>query len=300
MRGVASLTLLRYVALLTVCCDGTPNGPGPLTVTITGDKTVLTAVGETVQLRATVTFANGTSQDQTNAAAWVSSNRNVATANATGLVTAVGAGEAEIRATYEGTTGRLVLQIATPSSVVVTAERTVLGDRGETVQLTATVRLPDGTAQDQTKTAEWSSSRPEVATVNQAGLVTSVSDGETRIEATYKGVSGALFIRVDIPPPRVELISPADGDTVGLRVTFRWRVRHPEPGWTYRFELRLDKGVDACDSGFEDMFDASTQTSLTVDLDPPRYRGQSADWGVRTADSRGRTLCTNDFRFRVK
>ena len=44
--------------------------------------------------------------------------------------------------------------------------------------------------------AEWSSSAPDVATVDENGVVTAVSEGETEIRATYAGVTQSVVLRV--------------------------------------------------------------------------------------------------------
>src|SRR5437588_348633 len=61
--------------------------------------------GSTVQLTATATFTDNTTQDVTNSATWSSSNTNAATVSSTGLVTAsaVNTGVANITATFQGT-----------------------------------------------------------------------------------------------------------------------------------------------------------------------------------------------------
>ena len=44
--------------------------------------------------------------------------------------------------------------------------------------------------------AEWSSSAPDVATVDENGVVTAISEGETEIRATYAGVTQSVVLRV--------------------------------------------------------------------------------------------------------
>jgi hypothetical protein len=73
-----------------------------------------------------------------------------------------------------------------------------------------------------------------------------------------------------------------------------------EGGETYRFEVRLDKGVGACDDAVEEVFDAGFQTSLTLNLNPPIYAGQSVEIGVRATDSEGRRFCTAGVRVQVE
>jgi len=58
--------------------------------------------GQTSQWSAQATFSDSTSQNITNSAAWSSANTSVATVNSSGVVTAVAAGTADIRISYQG------------------------------------------------------------------------------------------------------------------------------------------------------------------------------------------------------
>jgi hypothetical protein len=60
-----------------------------------------------------------------------------------------------------------------------------------TTQLTATGNYSDGTQQNLTSTAVWTSSSSSTASVN-AGLVTAVADGDTNITATASGVNSNM------------------------------------------------------------------------------------------------------------
>ncbi|HEY3547203.1 MAG TPA: Ig-like domain-containing protein [Propionicimonas sp.] len=89
---------------------GSPSGPSPSipvvsSVTVTSTGTVSPNVGISVQLKATVSFSNGSTQDVTTLATWRSSNVAVATVSATGLLSAVAAGQADITAVYQAVTG---------------------------------------------------------------------------------------------------------------------------------------------------------------------------------------------------
>jgi hypothetical protein len=68
--------------------------------------------GETSQLRAIAQRSDGTTQDISSQATWLSSNTMVATVSGTGLVTAVGLGSADISAAFGGSTGRRTLTVA--------------------------------------------------------------------------------------------------------------------------------------------------------------------------------------------
>ena len=69
---------------------------------------------------------------------------------------------------------------------------------GETVKLTASV---EGVA--------WESKNPEVATVDQTGLVTSVSKGSTSISATKEGYKGGS-ISISVDYETIKITAPAD------------------------------------------------------------------------------------------
>ena len=82
---------------------------------------------------------------------------------------------------------------------------------GQTQQFTATGIFSDGITQNLTTSVLWSSSKPGVATINAAGLATSVSAGSTTIVATY--TPGGLAARakpdsVIITPPSPPTLPP--------------------------------------------------------------------------------------------
>jgi Bacterial Ig-like domain (group 2) len=57
-------------------------------------------------------------------------------------------------------------------------------------QLTAHATMPDGTKQDVTSGASWSTDNMNTATVNKSGVVVGVNLGVTKITATYEGATG--------------------------------------------------------------------------------------------------------------
>src|SRR5579864_6849143 len=80
------LPIVALGALAAACGQSaapTPSPPAVTSVAITGTLT-LPAAGQTSQLVATATFANGTSQVVTNQATWRSSNPTVATVTTAG------------------------------------------------------------------------------------------------------------------------------------------------------------------------------------------------------------------------
>ena len=123
-------TIRLLVALMCVLvvasCGGSGGGGGstpttpttPTAPTVTG-VTVLAPTGsatpgQTAQFIATANLSNGTTQTVTSQATWQSSNTSIATVTSGGLVTAIAAGQAEIRATYQSVTGTAGVTVVAP------------------------------------------------------------------------------------------------------------------------------------------------------------------------------------------
>jgi hypothetical protein len=60
---------------------------------------------------------------------------------------------------------------------------------GQSVQLTATATLSDGTSSDVTARASWTSENTAVATISSAGLLQAVGGGEASLVATYQDLT---------------------------------------------------------------------------------------------------------------
>jgi hypothetical protein len=84
--------------------------------------------------------------------------------------------------------------------------------QGMTTQMQAVVRLENGTVEDRTGSATWTSSAPGVASVSR-GLVTGVTEGETTITATVGALSATSRLRVSFAPRTPD---PAPGQRLPL------------------------------------------------------------------------------------
>jgi len=87
---------------------------------------------------------------------------------------------------------------------------------GMTTQFTATATLSNGSTQNVTSTAAWSSSNPAVATVTSGGAVTGVSVGDAVITATYSGISGNAPVSLTRSTPIVVSGVVTDGFSGGI------------------------------------------------------------------------------------
>jgi hypothetical protein len=72
---------------------------------------------------------------------------------------------------------------------------------GQKVQFTATGYYADGTTQDLTVSAHWSTSSANLATINSGqtggGLATAKATGSVNITASLNGVSGSTILTVN-------------------------------------------------------------------------------------------------------
>ena len=112
--------LVLLLALAASSCGGeTPTAPSPPSAPAPSPTSVIVsgwlsplAIGQSIQLSATVTYSDGSSRSVTTEATWQSSNSTVAVVSPVGLVVAQGRGSAEIRATYASNSGTLGVEVA--------------------------------------------------------------------------------------------------------------------------------------------------------------------------------------------
>lgn len=82
------------------------------------------------------------------------------------------------------------------NSLVIFPPKAMLQGRGSSQQLLLQQTQADLTLQQVTENVIWTSSDPAIATVDQAGLVTAIQDGEVAIIATVDGKSAATHIEL--------------------------------------------------------------------------------------------------------
>ncbi len=220
---------------------------GPQLATIAIDPPLASvAIGTSIALQATGTYDDGTTVDVTNQVVWASQPDGVVTV-AAGVVTAVKPGEATVQATLGTVSG--AAQVTVPNATVRSLELTPTAATtgvGGTVSFSAVASLSDGTQQDVTKTATWTSSNPAIASISSSGLATGRSGGTVDILATAAGVTGhaslsvtsASLKAIDITPPdpvaAVGVVLPfaatatyADGSIADVTLTATWSSSNP-------------------------------------------------------------------------
>lgn len=197
------LRLERHVVMLalvvlTACGKDSPVQPElrtPSRIVLSSNSATLNAIGQTIQLNATV-FDLDNSVISGAPTTWTSSNPAVATVGSTGLVTAVSGGSAQITV-FSGSVSAIasvaVMQVALNIAIAPTS--VTLAVLNESVQLEALV-YDNGNAPIAGATVVWSSSNPLVATVSSNGLVTAVSNGTAQVTATSGSASASVTVTV--------------------------------------------------------------------------------------------------------
>ena len=206
--------------------------PVPTRITIAPASHTLEAIGETVQLGATV-------RDQRNNAmsgqtiAWSSGDEAVATVSETGLVTAVSNGMAEITAKSGSLSASATITVEqVPAAIAITPESASLSELEQTVRLTVTVSdSNDVTIED--AVVIWSSGDESVATVNEEGLVTAVGNGRVNITAEAGDIRTSVLIVVFVPSPDRSVLVALYNATDGQNWEFQanWLSDEPIETW---------------------------------------------------------------------
>ncbi|WP_326109403.1 Ig-like domain-containing protein [Paenibacillus kribbensis] len=162
------------------------NPSGSLNLTIGGESKQLTAQG----------VLSGGGTENVSGVEWTSSNSTVATVE-NGLVRPLAKGVTYIKASKDGLKAQTMVYVRSSSQALTLSESgsksVFLGS--SPIQVNATDVSLTGSKTDVTNTAEWTSSNPLVATVEQ-GKITPMDAGNATITASYHGLSKTLKINV--------------------------------------------------------------------------------------------------------
>jgi hypothetical protein len=133
----------------------------------------------------------------------------------------------------------------TLSSIAVTPAATSVA-AGVTAQFVATAAYSDGSKQDVSASASWSSSNTQVATINASGMASTLIAGTTSISASQSGVSGstpltvtaATLVSISVTPTSTSLVAGTtqqfsatgvytDHSTQNLSASVTWTSANP-------------------------------------------------------------------------
>ena len=198
-----------------------PSDPSrPTTVTVSPATPELTALGETLQLRAEVRDQRGNTISGATVT-WTSTRTSVATVSRSGLVTAVGNGTATIIATAGAISGTRMVTVAQQVSAVNITPDSSIVLRDATLQLTAEATDANGHGVVGAEFS-WASSDTTVADSDETGLVRGIALGRVEVSAASSGLTARAQVEVVEPAPTTLAVTPdtavfeALGDTVRL------------------------------------------------------------------------------------
>ena len=208
---------------VTATCNVTVNGV-PVTSVALNRTTASLKVGENVALTASVLPANASDKS----IVWSSSDEAIATVDETGNVTAIAIGSATIKASSvsnpEFSGECRITVVPTPVAGITLSQSSVSIKVGGSVKIGATVSPESAT----NKAIVWSVANPEIASVDENGVVIGLSLGTTNLTVTAAddgGASATCVVNV-IPTPAEsisietpERTSFKAGETIQLNAT---------------------------------------------------------------------------------
>ncbi len=205
------------------------------------DTAISVGTNDTKKITAAISPSNATYTT----VKWTTSDSNIATVGEDGTVTGISKGTVTITATdYEGkkTATCQVTVVQGARSVSIGEVESTIYD-GQTIQLTATV-YPIDTVD---KTITWSSSTPDVATVDQDGKLTGISNGYVYIYAKVGGVQTEKRLYIQNAPVSIQGEDWMNG-YVGQKIqlstyTYEGDTKQREVTWS-----STDTGVAEVDS----------------------------------------------------
>ncbi|CAH7148217.1 Bacterial Ig-like domain (Group 2) [Vibrio chagasii] len=179
-----------------------------------------TGVTKTLSVSATLSNNQVTALDNATLT-WSSSDPSVVTINSDGVVKAIASGTTSINATYADLPTVQVEVNITPTvkQISLNPERVLVDTNGK-FQLEVKALLEDDSLVVlNNKLISWTVDDSSVALVNRDGLVQGVSDGSTRISATYLNLSDTSDIIVS------NLVKETQSSVdIAVGVPFQWRA----------------------------------------------------------------------------
>jgi hypothetical protein len=184
-------------------------------------------VGIRQQMTATGVYSDMSTVDLTTTAVWTTANTGVATVSnasgARGQLTATGQGTTNVTATVGTIAGTTSVTVTAPTATeLVIAPINPSNRVGQTRQFAATLVFSNGTQQNVTGRATWSTSNPMVATINGMGVATARAVGTTTISATFMGLSASTILTVtDAVPVSISVTPIAPSIAAGTNLAFQ-------------------------------------------------------------------------------
>lgn len=209
-RSLLGALLLVGVLLPITSCTSSPS---LTSITVSPNTMNFGGAGLTTQLTATGSYTHpghiATLKNITDQVTWASSTTDCVTVSSTGLITSQGniCSNILISASMPGfsglITGTMTVNVTQPttgggggtgnvdlSSIAIIPTTQSVQSPGQTAQFLAIGATSAGATVNLTNLATWTSSSPQIATINSSGLATGVSKGTVTISALYTNADG--------------------------------------------------------------------------------------------------------------
>lgn len=238
--------------------------------------------GSKVSLKVKAYYVDGSNADVTRYATWAISSGGSAIASVSqGTLTGIARGETTLLVSYKDKTVEIPV-VVTPKVLSLISDKSALdltvGDAATNLKLTA--KYSDGSEEDVTAKAVWTSSKTAVARVDK-GAVTPVAKGTTNVSAEFNGKKVSIKVAVTTPVDRLVIdksnLSMIKGSSNRLTVKAYYvdnssatLLNNPAVTWS-----SSNSGVVTVNSGALKAV-GNGEASITVN-----YKGKSAVAAVR-------------------
>lgn len=161
---------------------------------LAADKTfIVTKRGDQVQIKLTATLSNGTTKDVTETATWKVNSYKLGTVT-NGLFTPTASGKTTITGSFGGKTVAIPVEIDSLKYLKTDVVKVQLTEGG-TANVGALATYTDGSEEDVTKPALWTSSNIMIADVKD-GVIKATGKGTARITVTYSNMRTTVQVTV--------------------------------------------------------------------------------------------------------
>jgi uncharacterized protein YjdB len=199
MRSRRGAIGLLGAALVAAACS-----QKPASIDISPKKVKIYGIERAQRLNARVLDKKGQPLEPSSPT-WSSSNAQIVAAEPGGRVVAKKAGKAMVTATYENVSAQVPVEVVDVSAIeMAPPSLSLIGPAGTAIPLSWTVK--DSKGHPVGIKPVWTSAKPEIATVSEDGVVTSVARGTTTIIARVGDIQGGTDVTVSLRPiARVEI-----------------------------------------------------------------------------------------------
>jgi Big-like domain-containing protein len=189
-------------------------GPVGTTLSVTPPLPTVVGVGAMQQYKVELLYTDGTTTDVTTQCTFTTFDPSVATISPGGLATSVNPGFTQVIVNYSVYTGHAYIAVSSEGLPVLLDVRVMppwpeVATAG-TQSFIAIAHFSDGSSEDVTTLAVWSSGSTTVATVDPStGVAKGVSAGTANITATYSGMSDTRPLQVTDPAQVIGMNLPS-------------------------------------------------------------------------------------------